>query len=211
MTKSKSTAATPQAQKTKYLSHEFNPSETNWAALTFPADPYGMSSKLRREFRDMVLRCRGSNEKFQHVLDNLEVLMAWAAARLEADKASNAVAAEAATARAAEEARQEEFRARIQAGTTIKVMATATGFIEQTRNGAVLAVYNTADDARGPVAAMAEMMLNEGRNPNSQVEIHAFGRPGIGSGQTLQQLAAIATGTTAQAPTAPAGLTGIRS
>lgn len=212
MTKSTSAAADPRARTTQYLSYEFNPSETNWAALTFPTDVSGLTTKLCKEFRDTIVRCRGSNETFQHVQDTLEVLMAWAQAKLEDDRATNAAAIADADARAALEARQEDFRARVQAGVPIKVTATAFGFVEQSaQNGSILATYDTADDARGPVAAMACMMLAEGRDPNSPLVIHAFGRPGIGSGQTLGQLAGTATGTTTPAPEASGGLIAIRA
>ena len=205
MTKSKTA---PQARTTKYLSHEFSPGETNWAAVAFPTDAYGLTNNLRREFYDTIVRCRGSNETFEHVLDTLEVLMAWAQTRLEADRAEIASKVADAAARSAEEDRKEAFRVRIQAGETISVMATATGFLEQSpRNGAT---YDTADDARGPVAAMACMMLAEGREPSSVLRINAFGRPGIGSGQTVGQLAGTAADITAPAPPASGGLIAIR-
>lgn len=207
----KRTAAKDATRTTTHLRHEYNPAETNYSALSFPADHFGLATKLRREFRDAIQRCRGSDEKCQQVLDSMEVLMAWAQAKLEDDKAANALAAAAASAQAAEAARQEEFRARIQAGPNIKVTATATGFMEQSpRNGSVLAIYDTADDARGPVAAMAQIMLDEGRDPTCTLEIDAFGRPGIGSGQTLPQLAATAILTEASADAAPGALMGIR-
>lgn len=199
------TKTTGASRCTKHTKHEYNPAETNWAALSFPIDAYGMTAGLRREFRAAVQRCHGSDEKFRHLLDNLEVLTAWAAAKLEDDKATNARNAAAAAAAGAEAARREEFRQRIQAGLPIKVTATDTGFMEiSPRNGSVLAVYPTAGDPRGPVAAMAQMMLDEGRDPNSPLDIHAFGRPGIGSGQTLQQLAATAHQIASEATTAPA-------
>lgn len=198
-----SSKAIGKSATTKHLKHEYNPSETNWAALTFPTDHYGMTAKLRREFRSAIQRCHGSDEKFQQVLDNLEILVAWGQAQLEADKAVNRRKAEAAAARTAQAARREEFRARIQAGTTIRVSATDTGFIEQSpRNGAVLGVYDTAEDELGPVASMAQMMIAEGRDPNSVLVIDAFGRQGVGSGQTLAQLAS-----TSDAPEAPAQAT----
>lgn len=114
MTKTKSAAANEATRITTHLRHEFNPGETNYSALSFPADPFGISTKLRQEFRAAVQRCRGNDEKFQQVLDNLEVLMAWAQAKLQDDKAANALAASAQAAEAAEAARQEDFRARIQ-------------------------------------------------------------------------------------------------
>lgn len=194
--------------KTTYLKHEFNPNEGNWAALTFPADISGLTKKLRAEFQSTIQRCRGNDSSLQQVMDNLEVLVAWAQVKLVADKAANAAIADAAAARSAEEARQEAFRIRVQAGVTISVMATATGFIEQSPR--IGAIYDTADDERGPVAAMAAMMLAEGRDPNSALNIHAFGRPGIGSGQTLGQLAGIATGTSTVLPTASGGLIAIQ-
>lgn len=211
---SKPAAAKPATRKTKHLQHEFNPKETNFAILDFPADPAGVTTKLRHAFRETVQRCRGNHEKFQQVLDNLEILAAWAQAKLEDDKATNARNAAAAAARAAEAAREEAFRARIQAGPTVRVTATSTGFIEQSpRTGAVFAVYDTADDARGPVAAMAQMMLAEGRDPNSVLEIQAFGRPGVGSGQTVRQLASGLSDTDTPAPAAretAGSLVGIR-
>ena len=177
MTNPKTTTADQKTRMTKHLRHEFNPAEANWAALSFPTDPLGLTTSFRREFRDAIQRCRGSDEKFRQVLDSLEVLMAWAQAKLEADKAANEISAKEAAARAAEAERQEEFRARIQAGVTIRVSATETGFIEQSpRNGAILAVYDTADDEHDPVAAMARMMIAEGRNPNSTLVVNAFGR-----------------------------------
>jgi uncharacterized protein YdcH (DUF465 family) len=206
-----STASAPKTRTTTHHGHEYDPTETNWAALTFPADPFGLSSKLRREFRDAVNRCKGSDDKFQHLLDNLEVLQAWAEAKLEADKQANARAAEMAASRAAEESRKEEFRSRIQAGPSIRVSATATGFIETSRrDGSILAVYDTAEDEQGPVASMAQMMIAEGRSPTSTLQIDAFGRPGIGSGRTLADLAASA-GTEATAEAAPGGLQGIKT
>lgn len=202
---------TTTTQKTKHLQHEFNPDESNFIALTFPVDPQGVTAKLRQEFRATILRCRGSDEKFQQVLDNLEILMAWAQAKLADDKATNAINAAADAARAAEVERQEAFRARIQAGASIKVSATGTGFIEQhPHDGSVLAVYDTAEDARGPIAAMAQMMLEEGRDPTSTLDIRAFGRQGIGSGRTLQELASSAIGTDNPAAAASGGLMGIR-
>jgi len=212
MTKTTSkTNDTAKMMTTKHLGHEFNPAETNWAALTFPADPFGLSAKLRREFRDAVNRCKGSDEKFQHLLDNLEVLQAWAIAKLEADKRANANEAEMAAVRAAEERRKEAFRARIQAGPSIHVSATVTGFIETSRrDGSILAIYDTAEDARGPVAAMAQMMIEEGRSPTSILEINAFGRTGIGSGRTLADLAALG-GNDAAPDRATGGLQGIRT
>jgi len=212
MSKTTSTAkATPKPKTSKHLGHEYDPTETNWAALTFPADPFGLSTKLRREYRDAVNRCRGSDEKFQHLLDNLEILQAWAQAKLDLDKQANAKANEMAEARVAEERRKEEFRSRIQAGQPIHVSATATGFIETSRrDGSILAIYDTAEDEQGPVASMAQMMIAEGRSPTSTLEIDAFGRPGIGSGRTLADLAASA-GTEATAEPAPAGLQGIKA
>lgn len=207
-TKTIKTNATKELPKTKHLGHEFDPSETNWAALTFPADPYGLSSKLRTEYRAAVNRCRGSDAKFQQMVDTLEVLTAWAKAKLEADKQANANAADMAAARAVQEAQREAFRARIQAGPSIRVSATATGFVETSRrDGSILAVYDTADDEQGPVASMAQMMIAEGRAPTSTLEIDAFGRPGLGSGQTLAALAA-AGGT--EAPEHSGGLQGIK-
>lgn len=154
-------------------------------------------------------RCRGSDAKFQQLVDNLEVLTAWAKAKLEADKQANAQAAEMAAARAAQEAQREAFRARIQAGPSIRVSATATGFVETShRDGSILALYDTADDEQGPVASMAQMMLAEGRCPTSSLEINAFGRPGVGSGQTIATLAASAGG--AEAPEHSGGLQGIK-
>jgi uncharacterized protein YdcH (DUF465 family) len=198
-------------RKTTHHGHEYDPTETNWAALTFPADPFGLSTKLRREFRDAVNRCKGSDDKFQHLLDNLEVLQAWAKTRLEADKRENAKSIEMAAARAAEERRKEEFRSRIQAGPSIRVSATATGFVETSRrDGSILAIYDTADDEQGPVASMAQMMIAEGRSPTSTLEIDAFGRPGIGSGRTLADLAASA-GSEAAAEPASGGLQGIKA
>lgn len=196
---------------TKHIKHEYDPAETNWAALTFPADPYGLTSKLRSEYRAAVNRCRGSDEKFQHLIDNLEILQAWAKAKLEADKLANARNAEMAEARAAEERRKEEFRSRIQAGPSIRVSATSTGFIEtSTRDGSILAIYDTAEDASSPVAAMAQAMIDEGRDPTSILNIDAFGRPGIGSGRTLADLAASA-GTEATVEPASGGLQGIKT
>lgn len=195
--------------KTTHLGHKFDPTETNWAALTFPADPYGLTSKLRTEFRATVNRCRGSDAKFQQLVDNLEVLTAWAKAKLEADKQANAQTAEMAAARAAQAAQREAFRARIQAGPTIRVSATATGFVETSRrDGSILAVYDTADDEQGPVASMAQMMIAEGRSPTSTLEIDAFGRPGVGSGQTLAALAGDVISD--EAPAASGGLQGIK-
>lgn len=199
MTKCKSTVTNP------------HPGEANWAALAFPTDADGLTTNLRREFRNAVVRCRGGDETFQRVLDCLDVLMAWARAKLEDDRADIASMAEAAAARDEMAARQEAFRARVQAGVTIKVAATATGFVEvSSQNGSVLATYDTADDARGPVTAMAQMMLAEGRNPTCILDIQAFGRPGIGSGQTIGQLAGTALGTTAPAPAALGGLIAIQ-
>lgn len=211
MTNTKTTAADRKARTTKHLQHEFNPAETNWAALSFPTDALGLTTKFRREFRDAVQRCKGSDEKFKLVLDNLEVIMVWAQAKLEADKAANEFSAKAAAARAEQHARREEFRARIQAGAAIRVAATETGFIEQSpRNGNVLAVYDTADDDLGPVASMAQMMIAEGRAPTSVLVIDAFGRPGIGSGQTLAQLAAPVADSEAPMRATSGGLQGIR-
>ena len=122
--------------------------------------------------------------------------MAWARAKMEADKAANQRNAELDAARSAQAARREEFRARIQAGPTIRVSATDTGFIEQSpRDGSILAAYDTAGDEFEPVAAMAQMMIVEGRDPNSVLEINAFGRLAIGSGQTLAILASSAKDT----------------
>lgn len=211
-TKAKTSAASaPMTRTTTHHGHEYDPTETNWAALTFPADPFGLSTKLRREFRDAVNRCRGSDDKFRHLLDNLEVLQAWAEAKLEADKLANARNAEMAAARAAEERRKEEFRSRIQAGPSIRVSATATGFVETSRrDGSILAVYDTAEDEQGPVASMAQMMIAEGRDPTSTLEIDAFGRPGIGSGRTLADLAASACTEATSEPTS-GGLQGIKA
>lgn len=39
MTTKTTNAKTKALPKTKHLGHEFDPTETNWAALTFPADP----------------------------------------------------------------------------------------------------------------------------------------------------------------------------
>jgi len=198
-------------RSTKHLKHEYDPSETNWAALTFPADPFGLSSKLRTEYRAAVNRCRGSDDKFQHLIDNLEILQAWAKAKLDADKLANARNAKMAAARAAEERRKEEFRSRIQAGPSIHVSATATGFIETSRrDGSILAAYDTADDEQGPVASMAQMMIAEGRSPTSVLEINAFGRPGVGSGRTLADLAAAAATEAAPEP-ASGALQGIKA
>ncbi len=213
-TKTSAPAVHTNARTTKHLGHEFNPTETNWSAVAFPADPYGLTTQFRREFRTTIQRCRGSDEKFQQVLDNLEVLVAWAQAKLQADKVENENTVRVAAARAEQEARQEEFRARIQAGAPITVTATATGFIEQSlRTGAILATYDTADHELGPVIAMAQMMIAEGRDPNSVLTINAFGRPGIGSGQTLTALVATVKGTDApaSAPATPGGLQGIRA
>ena len=197
------------ARKTKHLRHEFDPAETNWAALTFPADPYGLTAKVRTEFRAVVNRCRGSDEKFQQLVDNLKVLTAWGEAKLKADQQANAKAAEMAMARAKEDQRREEFRSRIQAGPRLRVSATADGFIETSlRDGTILAVYNTAEDARGPVRAMAQEMIAEGRAPNSTLEIDAFGRPGLGSGETLAELAGASNGPKKSAQ--PGGLQGIK-
>jgi hypothetical protein len=207
MTSEQSSADT--AHKTEHLRHEYDPTETNWAKLTFPADPSGLTVKLRREFRDAVQRCRGADDKFRQVLDNLEVLMAWGQAKLEADKIANQRSAEVAAARVQQAEREEAFRERIQAGPTIRVSATSTGFIEESvRTGAVLAVYDTAEAAAEPVAAMAQAMIAEGRNPNSVLVIDAFGRPAIGSGQTLGHLAAY--GTEISAPVVEGGLQGLR-
>jgi hypothetical protein len=198
-------------RKTPHHGHEYDPTETNWAALTFPADPFGLSSKLRTEFRNAVNRCKGSDDKFRHLLDNLEVLQAWAEAKLEADKQANAKNAEMAAARAAEERRKAEFRSRIQAGQPIHVSATATGFIETSRrDGSILAIYDTAEDEQGPVASMAQMMIAEGRAPTSTLQIDAFGRPGIGSGRTLADLAASGN-SEATAETSTGGLQGIKA
>ncbi|MGR3795583.1 hypothetical protein [Vannielia sp. SX4] len=190
----KTNSKTPDAtetRKTEHLGHEYDPTVTNWTAVSFPGDRHGLTTKLRREARDAVLRCRGSEEKFQQFMDTLEVITAWGRAKLEADKAEIKRNAELASTRAEEEARRAEFRASIQAGVTIRVSATDTGFIEQSpRDGSIRATYDTASDERGPVAAMAQMMLAEGRSPTSVLEINAFGRTGIGSGQTLTQLAA---------------------
>jgi hypothetical protein len=56
---------------------------------------------------------------------------------------------------------------------------------------------------------MAQDMIQEGRAPTSILEINAFGRPGIGSGQSLTDLAA--TGNAAEAPAQSGGLTGIKA
>jgi hypothetical protein len=157
-----------------------------------------------------VNRCKGSDDKFRHLLDNLEVLQAWAEAKLEADKRQRQEHAEMAAARAAEERRKEEFRSRIQAGPSIRVSATATGFIETSRrDGSILAIYDTAEDEQGPVASMAQMMIAEGRAPTSTLQIDAFGRPGIGSGRTLADLAASGNGSHRRASTG--GLQGIKA
>jgi hypothetical protein len=207
----KTSAASPKTRKTKHIQHEYSPTEANWAALSFPTDPSGLTTKLRREFRDTIQRRRGSDERFHNVLDNLEILMAWAKAKLEADEKANVVSAQAAAARAMQAARREEFRSSIQAGVTIKVSATDTGFIEPSpRNGSILAVYDTAADARGPVVAMAQIMIAEGRDQNSTLEIHAFGRRGIGSGQTLKQLAYAGREVQEPAPQAAGGLQALR-
>lgn len=199
MTKPKSTPATSAAG-------------SNWTTLEFPTDADGITANLRQGFRTAVLRCRGSEQTFQRVLDTLDILTAWATAKLADDRAEIAAMAEAAAAREELEARREAFRALVQAGAPIKVTATATGFIEQSpRDGAVLAVYDTADDERGPVVAMAQMMLAEGRDPSSTLNIDAFGRPGIGSGQTLRQLAGTGTGITTPAPSASGGLIAIQA
>ncbi|WP_306129188.1 hypothetical protein [Roseovarius sp. MMSF_3350] len=50
-------------------------------------------------------------------------------------------------------------------------------------------MYDTAGDEQGPVSSMAQMMIAEGRSPTSTLVIDAFGRPGVGSGQTLAALA----------------------
>ena len=159
MTTNKTKAASGKApRKTKHSGHEYDPTETNWTKLTFPADPIGITSKLRTEFRNTIQRCRGSDEKFQQVIDNLDILTAWAEAKLADDKISRKRSAEVAAARAAEQQRLEVFRARIQAGQSIRVSATVTGFVEHsTRDGSVLAEYETVDDERGPVAAMAQI------------------------------------------------------
>ena len=210
-TKKTKPASDTAARKTKHFGHEYDPTETNWTNVSFPADPIGLTGRLRSEFRNTIQRCRGSDEKFQQILDNLEVMLAWAEVKLAADKEANKRAAETAAAKAAEHERREAFRARIQAGPSIRVSATATGFIERSaRDGSARAVYDTADDARGPVAAMAQMMIAEGRDPNSRLEIDAFGRPGIGSGQTLAELADAPNGE-APAPHASGGLRGIKA
>ncbi|WP_333814844.1 hypothetical protein [Tabrizicola sp.] len=212
-TNSSAPAAQTNARTTKHLGHEFNPTETNWSALAFPSDPYGLTTQFRGEFRSMIQRCRGSDEKFRQVLDNLEVLMAWAQVKLEADKVEIENTVKVATVRAEQEAEREEFRARIQAGPPITVFATATGFIEQSpRTGAILATYERRGmgTEAGPVASMAQMMIAEGRDPNSVLTIHAFGRPGIGSGQTLAALASV-KGTGAPAQATQGGLQGIRA
>ena len=54
--------------------------------MTYAA--FGITGRLRSEFRAAIQRCHGSDEKFQQVRDTLEVLMAWAEAKLEADNLS---------------------------------------------------------------------------------------------------------------------------
>lgn len=175
----------------------------NFAALTFPTDTDGLTARLRHEFRDAVLRCRGSEQKFQLVQDTLDLLAAWAQAKLADDRADLGAALAEAAARDELEARREAFRARIQTGPAVKVSATATGFVEiDPQDGTIRATYDTADDPRGPVQAMACMMLAAGRSPTAALQIDAFGRPGVGSGQTLGELAGTADaapGSTAQA------------
>ena len=202
MTKTKSTTAATAAPAVG----------SNWAALQFPTDIDGLTPDLRQAFREVVLRCRGSEQKFHLVKDTLDILMAWAQAKLADDRAENAARIEAAAAQDELAARQEAFRVRVQAGPVIQVEATATGFVEIIpHNGSAGAVYDCAEDARGPVAAMACMMLAEGRNPASVLKIGAFGRPGIGSGQTLGQLARTApTGTPDSPAPAPDGLIAIQ-
>ncbi|MEO1345211.1 MAG: hypothetical protein AAFV74_13755 [Pseudomonadota bacterium] len=130
--------------KTAATGHEFDPTISNVRDINFPIDTMGVTGKIRTEFRSAVQRCGHSKEKFDTLLDTLEVLSAWAAVKhKEAVEAHEKLMAEN-RARAEQAARNAVFQEMVKAGDTIHMKADkADEFWEVSpRNGAVLVVHN---------------------------------------------------------------------
>ena len=155
----------------------------------------GFTGKIRREFKSAVQRCGHSKEKFDTLLDTLEVLSAWAVVKhKEAVEAHEKRMAEC-QARTEQAARDAVFQESVKAGDTIHIKAEkADEFWEVSpRNGAILAVHNVSDHPSGPVTALATQLIQDGRNPTSVLEITVHGKPCIGHGKTLQDIVGTAS------------------